>query len=89
MVYEKVLKVGKRERYELGLTSWLNGETLLSATVEPNIEFAELFGSVDILDGVIGFFLNGVARGSCKVHINYATATRSDCVTVVVQVQDC
>ena len=91
MVIQKPLRVGKTERYFSGssLAEWLAGETLTSATVEPDTEFATLFGSTDIVDGVIGFFLTGVAAGKCEIHINYATATRSDCVTVYVIVQEC
>lgn len=91
MVIQKPLKVGKIERYFSGssLTEWLAGEALISATVEPDTDYATLSGSAEIANGVIGFFLTGVSAGKCEVHINYATATRSDCATVYVIVQDC
>lgn len=92
MAYEKPLKVGKRERYELtgsNLTTWLAGETLLSATVSPDTAKATLFQPADISGDTIGFLLDGVEAGLCRVHIDYTTATRSDCVTVAVIVKDC
>lgn len=92
MTYDKPLKVGKRERYELtgsNLTAWLAGEALLSATVTPNSTYATLFQPADISGSTIGFMLDGVAAGRCKIHIEYATATRSDCVTKFVIVQNC
>lgn len=91
MVIQKPLRVGKTERYYSGasLSEWLAGESLISATVEPDTALATLVGAVGIIDGVIGFFLTGVAIGKCEVHINYSTATRSDCATVFVVVQEC
>lgn len=88
MQFEKPLKVGKVERFEVDLSSWLNGEVLQSATVEPDITKATLTTS-DISGGVVGFFLTGLGTGACKVHLNYTTATRSDCLTVIVIVLNC
>jgi hypothetical protein len=92
MVFEKPLRIGKTERYEIAganLTAWLDGEVLLSATVEPDTTKATLSGSVDFNDGLIGFYLVGVASGGCNVHINYSTATRSDCYTAIIIVSPC
>ena len=88
MVFAKPLRVGKLERYEVDANYWLNGEVLVSATVEPD-DKATLTGSVSLDGGVIGFYLTGAAKGGCKIHLNYATATRNDCFTVVVNVLLC
>ena len=92
-VIDKPLKVGKTDRYQFGgagLSAWLNGEALQSFTVETDTDLALLSG-VPSLDapGKIGFFLTGVAPGRCKIHVNYATPTRSDCATITVVVNNC
>jgi len=76
-VYEKQLKVGKKERYTLGLSAWLNGETITSATVTACGSFLTV-DSYDFSGDVIGFFATGVARGASEVIISYTTATRTD-----------
>ena len=76
-VYEKQLKVGKKERYTLGLSAWLNGETITSATVTACGSFLTV-DSYDFTGDVIGFFATGVARGAPEVIFSYTTATRND-----------
>ena len=88
MFIEKPLRVGKRERYEVDLNNWLDGEALVSATVEPDAK-ATISGAPDLTSGVIGFFIEGAERGSCAVHLNYSTATRTDCYTVFINVTNC
>lgn len=77
MNYEKPLKVGKKERYTLGLANWLNGEAITSATATPcgagfTVESTDFSGST------VGFFATGATAGRFDVIIAYATATRSD-----------
>ena len=90
---DKPLRVGKTDRYQFGgagLASWLNGESLNSFTVEPDTAYATLVGApAEDEHGVIGFLLTGVEAGRCNMHINYATATRSDCATMTVIVKNC
>ena len=90
---DKPLAVGKIDRYQLGgtgLISWLDGEALQSFTVEPDTGYATLAGApAEDEPGVIGFLLTGVAAGRCNIHVNYATATRSDCATMTVIVRNC
>ena len=85
--FAKVLRVGKRERYVVGIAGWLDGEAVTSVTVEPDVNFATLHGTSDLDGSVIGFFLDGVAAGTCKIHLAYTTATRSDCRTLSVSVK--
>lgn len=87
MQFEKPLRVGKVERYEFDLVNWLGGEALQSATVAPDAKATLVTSDID--GTVIGFFVEGAAKGACKVHLNYNTATRSDCFTVIVIVLDC
>lgn len=90
---DKPLRVGKTDRYQIGganLLAWLDGEALLSFTVSPDTEYATLVGTPAEDDpGVIGVLLTGVAAGRCNIHVNYATATRSDCATMTVIVKNC
>lgn len=88
MRYVKALKIGKVERYELDLAAWLDSEPLVSATVTPTAEASQV-GVVDIVGGVIGFFLTGVGSGVCTLEFNYTTATRTDCYKLYVRVTDC
>ena len=83
----KVLHVGKTERYEVGITSWLAGEPLLSATVVS--DGTATIGAVDVTGDVVGFFATGVTEGRCAIHLNYSTATRSECSTVTIIVDNC
>lgn len=77
MNYEKQLKVGKTERYTYGIGSWLNGEAIASASV---VACGDRFTieSDDFSGSAIGFFAQGVAKGSAEVIITYTTATRTD-----------
>lgn len=87
---EKPLKVGKTDTYSLSVnTTWLNGETINSATVTVDNTYIT-DGAVSIVDNVIYVFLTGVAaKASVEVHFDYATATRSDCDYIIVSVEDC
>jgi hypothetical protein len=89
MQIPKPLRVGKRERYEVTIAGWLDGESFISFTVAPDETKATLHGVPDVDGATIGFYLDGVESGTCKVHINYATATRSDCETVRIKVANC
>lgn len=86
-VYEKQLKVGKKERYTLGLSKWLNGEPITAATVTACGSFLTV-NSFDVDGNVIGFFATGNARGGAEIIFNYSTATRSDSQKHIVVVVD-
>lgn len=87
-VAQKPVRIGKTERYTLNLNSWLNGEVLASATVTGDAK-ATLSAS-DINGGVIGWFATGVEKGVSAVHVEYSTATRTDCQTIrIIVVNDC
>lgn len=75
--YEKRLKVGKKERYTLGLSAWLNGEAITSATVTACGAFLTV-DSYDVDGNAIGFFATGLVKGNTEIIFNYSTATRSD-----------
>lgn len=76
MIYSKRLKVGKTERYSLGVSDWLNGEQITSANVVCGNKIST--GAVDFQNGVVGFLATGLSVGRCSVVFNYTTATRSD-----------
>ena len=78
MLYDKRLKIGKTERYTFGLSAWLDGEALTSATVTP-CGGGFTVGSSAIESGAtIGFFATGVTSGRYDVIFTYSTSTRSD-----------
>lgn len=90
-VYEKQLKVGKKERYTLGLSAWLNGEPITSATVTACGSFLTV-DSYDVDGDVIGFFATGDARGGAEIIFSYSTTTRSDSqkhIVVVIDADTC
>lgn len=86
-VYEKRLKVGKKERYTLGLSAWLNGEPITAATVTACGAFLTV-DSYDIDGDVIGFFVTGLLSGGSEIIFSYSTATRNDSQKHIVVVID-
>lgn len=77
MLYDKRLKVGKTERYTFGLSEWLDGEAITSATVTACGAGINI-GTTTSTDGVIGFLATGVTVGRYDIIFNYQTSTRSD-----------
>lgn len=87
-VAEKPVRVTKTERYTFDLTAWLKGESIASATLTGDAKTT--LSPTDINGGVIGWFATGVEKGVSVVHIDYTTATRSDCQTLrIVVVNNC
>lgn len=84
-VYSKELKVGKKERYTLGISSWLGSESLTSATVVACGSLLTI-NSSDYSGSTIGFFATGATKGASEVIVSYATATRSDSIKLTVVV---
>lgn len=77
MAWDKPVKVGKTERFTLGLTRWLKGEALIQQTVTSCSTGLQIKSSG--IDGNnVWFLAEGVTEGSAKVIISYATASRSD-----------
>ncbi len=76
MIYQKQLKVGKVERYTLGIGSWLNGEAITSANVTASA--GATVGAVDFSGETIGVLLTGASVARVSLVFNYTTANRSD-----------
>ena len=86
--FQKQLRVSKTERYTFDLVAWLNGETIASAVVTSDDKTT--LSAADISGGIIGWFATGVTKGVSLVHIEYTTATRSDCQSLkIVVIDDC
>lgn len=87
---DKPLKVGKTDSYSLTVSEeWLNGETISTATITVDGAYLAL-GTQSIVGNIIYFYLTGVAVTSgTNIHIDYTTATRSDCDFVRVVIKDC
>lgn len=83
--FDKQLKVGKKERYTLGISSWLGDESLTSATVTACGSLLTI-NSSDYSGSTIGFFATGATKGASEVIVSYATATRPDSIKLTVVV---
>lgn len=85
--YEKPLPVGKTGNYTLTLDSgWLGNETITSVTATCDDATVTLPTSNG---NVLQAFFEGVNAGTSEVHWEWATATRSDCYTVVINIVEC
>lgn len=86
---EKELKVAKTDTYSLTVsTVWLGVETILSAVI--TVDGAKVtYNSQSIVDNIIYMSLTGVATGSTAVHIDYTTATRTDCDSFRLVIGEC
>lgn len=86
-LYEKPLPVGKVGNYTLTLDSgWLGAETITSV----NVTCAGATITLPTSSGnVLQAFFEGVTVGRFEVHWEWATATRSDCYTSVLNIIEC
>ena len=85
---EKVLKIGKVESYTYIIDSgWLGDESLSSFTATATTQAT--IQSSSNSDNSITVFLLGVTDGACTITLNYETETRSDCVKITVNVENC
>ena len=83
--YKKQLRVGKRDRYTYSVSGWAGSEAVTSsgARIEcPGVEITD----IQVSSGVISFFATGVSVGSAVFFLDYATATRSDCAHLIIDV---
>lgn len=88
-LYQKPLPVGKTGNYTLTVDSgWLGEESLISQTVTIASGGATV-GITTSSGNVIQTFLTGVEVGRHEVEFEWATATRSDCITVYLDVVEC
>lgn len=86
-LYEKPLPVGKIGRYTLTLDSgWLGDESIISLNVTCSGATVTLPTSSD---NVLQAFLEGDTVGRHEVHWSWATPTRSDCATTIIEVIEC
>ena len=84
----KVLKVGKVDRYSVDLTSFADGQTLQSAHLQSWLGWLSI-GTADIDGNIISALFTGVTVGTDFIDIEYATATRSDCLKPQLVIKDC
>tara|TARA_R100000544_G_scaffold20565_1_gene10023 strand:- start:28812 stop:29084 length:273 start_codon:yes stop_codon:yes gene_type:complete len=86
---EKPLKVGKTDIYNFQVSeAWLDGETL--DTVIITVDTAKVtLNSQTIAGNTIFMSLTGVAIGDTEIHIDYTTATRTDCDGFILILEDC
>lgn len=84
---DKVLHIGKTDRYGINKDVWLAGDviTLLNVTADALVTV----DSFSFVGGDMSAVLTGVSAGVAKVHFEYSTATRSDCQTILVRVKVC
>lgn len=89
-VVPKAAVVGKDDRSFARIDpAWLNGETILSATVVTDDPFVTI-GAIDITANEIGFMRVGVSAGTALIHITFNTSGgRGDCKSIRLRVSDC
>lgn len=86
-LYEKPLPVGKVGNYTLTLDSgWLGDESITSVGVSCSGATVTLPTSNG---SVLQAFFEGLSVGRHAAHWEWATQTRSDCVTTYVNVTEC
>ncbi len=86
---EKPLKIGKTDTYNFEVSSeWLGVETLATALI--TVDNAKvILNSQSIVDNVVFMSLTGVSEGDTIIHIDYTTATRTDCDAFVLVLEAC
>ncbi len=86
---EKELKVGKTDTYNFTVSAlWLDGETLDTAVITVDTAKVTL-NSQSIVANVIFMSLTGVSAGDTIIHIDYTTATRTDCDAFALVLSEC
>ena len=84
----KPLKVGRVERYSLDVTSFADGQPITAAAFVSTGGLSTVGGTV--IDGtIISALFTGVTVGTDFIDIEYATATRSDCLKPQLVIRDC
>ena len=85
--FKRKLKVSKTDAYVLNVSSWSATEQVTSFTVTPRNGLLSI-GATSIEGGKIKFLATGIATGAEELHIEYTTATRSDCYVATLNVTD-
>lgn len=83
--FERTLKVGKTDAYSLDVSEWANSEDLISFSASDSTGSLTIVSSE--IDGTeLQLLVTGLAIGTAKVEMEFATATRSDCTIVNIRV---
>lgn len=85
--FQRKVKVGKTESYELDDSAWAASEVILSLTVL-NPDNKVTIGATTFSGGLMSVTVTGVTVGNAILHFEYTTATRSRCSEVTVRVAD-
>lgn len=88
-LFDRVLRVGGTDAFELDVTAWTEGEALVSATVTSTETNSVTVGDTTFENGLIRCLLNGVAAGYTVVEFNFNTATRTGCYKALVRTAAC
>lgn len=85
--HSRRLIVGKTLNLRVDVSGNLD-DPLTSATVTPQSGLVTI-GAVDFTTNPITFAITGDAVGIDELHIDYATVSESDCVSVNVIIEEC
>ena len=88
--WDQPLGIGRTDRYSVVPDDeWLDGETLLSATITTPDATVVTFNPAEVTGGIASALFTGVAEGYVEVTVVYFTATRNGCARVTLAVKDC
>ena len=82
---DRKVKVGKLEAYELDISSWLSTESLITLLVTDSTRRVVVVNT-QVVGPLLRTIIKGVGIGPAELHFEYKTATRSNCITVIVNV---
>ena len=88
LTWAEPLKVGRSDRYSVDITSWLDGQSIASATITASIGYVTI-GSVAIDGNIISATFAGVSLGVEVFDVAYETATRTGCIKAQLLVEAC
>ena len=83
--YQRQVKVGNTEAYKFNVSSWSSTEDISTFTATHDGGLLSVISS-SFEGAQLSFLVTGIAIGTAEVHLSFTTATRSNCVSVEIDV---